>query len=259
MLVTVDTLVNVVPRATGFGDPLALLEYVAWPACVGAAVAPTVVVFGRGRWGTSVAVGVGVDVAPVVGVLVAVLVGVGAATFDMPKASRIDPDGTNTCPAPDDGATKCTGVPARLCENSCWPVLGLKPSSRRLPVSRFQTTPPAMIGGLEPGSPPYPLRTVVTVKLAVPVVLTWTAFKADVHRINTVLGAKYAPKASASWPESQIWPRTTGHPRGRDWPSSADTPCRSCHSGGSSRSGAGWARSSRCPCRWRSGSTIRER
>src|SRR6266851_1405946 len=71
-----------------------------------------------------------------------------------------------------------------------WPVVRSKPRSRRLPLSRFHRSPPLMIGGLAPGSPEYPERTVVTVKLGLPLVLMCTALSADVHGMNTVLGAR---------------------------------------------------------------------
>jgi hypothetical protein len=102
---------------------------------------------------TAVAVRVAVLVAVLIAALVAVLVGVGPLPLDRVKASMIDPDGTKMCPAPDDGAAKCTGVPAIGSANSCWLVLGLKPSSSLCPASIFQSTPPAMIGGLEPWPP----------------------------------------------------------------------------------------------------------
>jgi hypothetical protein len=63
------------------------------------------------------------------------------------------PSGTSTCPGPAAGAAKAFGVWDSGAENNWSPVFGLKPRSSGLPLlaprSRFHSTPPTRMGGLD--------------------------------------------------------------------------------------------------------------
>ena len=92
--------------------------------------------------------GVGTGVRVAVAVAVEVLVAPPETGFNT-KAASVDPAGTKICPAPEPGAANGWGVWARLWENSCAPLVGSNPRSSCWPRSRFHSTPPEMIGGLD--------------------------------------------------------------------------------------------------------------